>query len=119
MTLFSVIDVDLRVTEKNESVEYNDDVDEKHYTVERPHKVNLSTYQSNMTRDRSPCGKQETYKERGGLKRNSQIQAGRDCQGHRMSISSHINTSDGLGRPPITSKCKRYRDIVSKLGCKS
>jgi hypothetical protein len=104
MTLFSVIDVDLHVTEKTKNAEYNDDVDEKNYTVERPHKVNLSAYQSNMTRDRSPCGKKETNKERGrGLKRNSQIQASRDCQGHRMSISSHINTSVGPGRPPITS----------------
>ena len=34
MTLFSVIDVDLHVTEKIENAEYNDDVDEKNYTVE-------------------------------------------------------------------------------------
>ena len=72
-----------------------------------------------MTRDNSPCGKQETDKERGGLKMNAQIQVFRDCQGHRMSISSHINTSAGPGRPPIISGCKRYRDIVRKLGCKS
>lgn len=139
MTLSSENDVDPRVAEKSQNEDYDDDDnddddEEKHYIVERPHKIKQSAHQSS-----SPCGKQEMSRERGELKRNAQIQAVRDCQGHRMSSSSRIITSSGPGRPPISSECKGYRDNaqqqtdlnrnqtksnpfalqnVSKLGCK-
>lgn len=106
-----------RVAEKTENDEYDDDDDdddEKQCIVERPHKIKQSAHQSNLSRDSSPCGKQETNRERGGLKRNVQIQASRDCRGHRMSSSSRIITSSGPGRPPISSECRVYRDNVQK-----
>lgn len=103
-----------RVAEKTENDVYDDDDDddEKQCIVERPHKIKQSDNQSNLTRDRRPCGKQETNKERVELKRNAPIQVGRDCQGHRMSSSSRITTGSGPGRPPISSEYKGYRDNV-------
>lgn len=105
------------VAEKTEGDEYdddNDDDDEKQCIVERPHKIKQSAHQSNLRMYNSPCGKQETTREREVLKRNVQIQANRDCQGHRMSGSNRIITSSGPGRPPISPDCKASRDNVQQ-----
>ena len=73
MTLFSVIDVDPLAAENAKKDEYDDhhDVVEKQCIVERPNKIKQSAHQGNLTRDRSPCGEQETNKQRGELKSNA------------------------------------------------
>jgi hypothetical protein len=82
--------------------------------LKRTIKIKQSANQMNLARDSSPCGEQKTIKESGELKRNAQIQAVRDCQGHRMSRSSRIFASSGPGRPPISSEYKGYRDNVQQ-----
>ena len=116
MTLFSVIDVDPLAAENAKKDEYDDhhDVVEKQCIVEQPNKIKQSAHQGNLTRDSSPCGEQETNKQRGELKSNARVQAGRDCKVHSMCSLSGITVVSGLGRLAVRLKCKGYRDNVQQ-----
>ena len=96
MTQFSVIDVDP-------------------LAAEQPNKlIKLSAHQDNMTRDSKPCGEQEINKQRGELKSNARVQAGRDGQVHSMRSLRGITAVSGLGRLAVRLKCKGYRDKVQQ-----